>query len=231
MIAFVNYVSRDTPPIDAKKYSSQHLLFHSSVNYNQPGAHVHTLTGNAGDDRFVEALTMLRDFREKLIVPLLYLDNDCVLMSPVDDLFELDFDVGVVYRYEWENDCGPQRCLGGFLFFSGQRLEVELQFLDNLIVKTKEYYAKDKTKWFYDQQAISDFVGAPSRVRLKDHYHYAMPYDPCLKTIDGANFLFLSANQWACPKSYFVPSKIYLYHYNHHLWPSATKKTPGGSVG
>lgn len=232
MLIFANYMSSNTPKEVLTKYTNQHLLFHSTVRYNQPEAYVCLLRGSAGTDRFIEGLNLLKDFRETHQEPTLYMDNDCILMNPVDELFEYDFDVAVIYRYEHTNQHGPQRCLGGFLFFSGRRFDKERQFLDNLILKTEEHYVADKTEWWYDQTAVSSYVGAPSVQRQQFEYHYAIPYEPCVKIVDGVKVLFLSANVWACPRAFYVPPKIILYHYNHHLWLKRNEDIifPSGSV-
>ena len=225
MVVFANYVSFNTPKDALTEYMNRHLLFHSTVRYNQPGSMVYLLKGKADTDRFIEGLNLLKEFRKVQHGPALYLDTDCVLMNPVDELFEYDFDVAVIYRYEQVTGHGNQRCLGGFLFFSGCRLDKELQFLDNLILKTEEHYAVDETKWWYDQTAVSDYVGAPPVPRIQFDYHHATPYEPCVKIVDGVKVLFLSANVWACPRAFYVPPKIIMYHYNHQLWPGAGSRS------
>uniref|UniRef100_A0A6M3L5W0 Nucleotide-diphospho-sugar transferase domain-containing protein n=1 Tax=viral metagenome TaxID=1070528 RepID=A0A6M3L5W0_9ZZZZ len=177
--------------------------------------------GKKGDDRFIESLWMLKDIRIAYNLPIIYLDCDCVIMQEINVFNEYDFDAGVVYRYEWDKDGGSQACLGGFLFLSGRRKDKELQFLDNLIKRTEDFYRWEKEfrkPWWYDQMAVNALVGKPSRERRKEHYYYALPYEPCPKDVDGIRVMFFSANEWACARAYYTPSKVKIIHYNHTIW-------------
>jgi len=160
-VLFLNYLSMNSPKDALLEYKRQHRLFVTSALYIQRNAIVTSMTGVRGDDRFIEALETLKEHKNKYNYPTMYLDSDCVLMNPIDDLFDnYDFDVGVVYRYHWIKDkndimrhlgkkvyrqsTGNHDCLGGFLFFPQKRKDAEEYFLDKLIKKTEEHYMKEK---------------------------------------------------------------------------------------
>lgn len=216
---FINYISDNTPKEAIKKYRKQQLLLHTTIRRVYPESNVLLLRGREGRKRFIEALSLVKTAREKYSGSIFYLDCDCILVERFDHLFEIDFDVAVIYRYRHDKNGGPQDCLGGFLLFSGRRPNVEDRFLDGLIEKTRECYTKDKSKWFYDQIAINKFIGVPPKERIKTEYSFAFPYKPCLKTVNGVIVLYLSANEYACARMFYTPEKVYMYHYNHTVWP------------
>ena len=221
---FVNYISSDSILHKYNNYRKQHFLFASSIRYVDPESTCVLIKGVRKEDRFVEGLENVRKRKKLFTDPLVYVDNDCVLVNKIDWLFDkYDFDVGVIYRYNWETEMGYQDCLGGFLYFSQKRPDVEDMFLDKLIIRTKERFQEEFDNgidpWYYDQLAINDIVGRPPKERTKKQYNYSLPYKPQLKEVDGVKILFLSANQWACPMTYYPPKKIYMYHYNHRIWP------------
>lgn len=229
---FVNYINSKSPKIALQKYLQQHRIFVTSLIARQPGAIASLISGETEGAMFVEALEKLRENKKKFNCPTLYLDNDCIMMNPVDTLFNWDFDVAVVYRFKWEAHGGRQDCLGGFLFFSGKRPDVEDYFLDFLIEHTKKRYdqeiAEGRKPWYYDQLAINDLVGAPPIERSELDYRIAKPYTPCTKEVMGVKVLYLSANEWACPMTIYVPKNIKLIHYNHAHWPIAAAEAANG---
>lgn len=218
-VLFINYLSSDTE--NMKNYKKQHHLFVTTAYYNQPNCRCSLINGQAGKDRFIEGLKLLKEAKTKVNCPVMYLDNDCVLMNRVDPLFDdYDFDVAVVYRFPHETHHGRNDCLGGFLFFSQKRKDAEDQFLHKLITRTEERYQQELDQgidpWFYDQAAINDIVGTPSRERTWNEYSFAFDYEPCPKDVDGIKVLFISANEWACPSTFVrTPQKVYIFHYNH----------------
>ena len=231
MILFVNYINDKSPPEQLSKYRIQHRLFTTSVLVKQPGG-VASLMTTDGPVMFVEALQRLREIKLNYKCPVVYLDNDCVMMNPIDDLFECDFDVAVVYRYRWEEHNGRQDCLGGFLFFSQKNKDVEDRFLASLISKTQEWYDKElemgREPWFYDQLAINDLVGSPNKERNRIGYDLSMPFESQIKNVGDAKILFLSANEWACPLTINLPEKVRIIHYNHAIWPIKYEKDVDG---
>jgi len=220
---FVNYISRKTDPLLLKKYLKQHRIFVTSMLIKQPKDTAVIISGDEYDGMFIEALTKLKEIKKNHDCPVFYLDNDCIIVNPVDELFKYDFDVAVVYRYRWIEHGGFQDCLGGFLFFSGKDKKKEDKFLEMLIEKTTSRFkweiSKNKKPWFYDQLAINDLVGRPPKQRNKLNYNMATPYEPQLKIVKGIKVLFLSANEWACPMCIYLPEKVKIIHYNHGIWP------------
>jgi len=224
-VLFVNYINSKSPKDKLNKYYLQHRLFATSVFAKQPNGIASLISGKK-EKMFVEALTELREIKKRYDHPVFYIDNDCILMDKIDSVFEYDFDVGVIYRYHWEQYGGRHDCLGGFLLFPQKRPDVEDEFLGNLIENTEYWYQKEKKEkkpWFYDQFAISDLVGSPPKERSKFSYEYAMPFEPVVKDVYGAKVLFLSANEWACPMTVHLPEKVKIIHYNHALWPNKYK--------
>ena len=152
-----------------------------------------------------------------------YLDMDCILYRSPKFILKTDFDVGVIYRFNWKQDLGRHDCLGGFLLFPNRRPDVENQFLERLIEKTTEWYEKElsmgQSPWFYDQYAINDLVGQPLKLRTKEEYYIGQDWEPQIKKVDGVRILFLSANVWASPMTIIPRQDLVLIHYNHTLWP------------
>jgi len=231
-VLFVNYISNNTPSELLEDYHRQHRIFVTSALIKQRDGIASLIKGDVKKAFFVEGLELLKEAKKKYDCPVMYLDNDCILMEPVDELFEYDFDVAVVYRYKWEAHGGRQDCLGGFLYFSQKRPEVEDIFLEKLIKKTQKWYSKEiesgSKPWYYDQLAINDLVGSPPIERTKDEYEFALPYSPCIKDVEGVKVLFLSANEWACPMSVNLTEKVRIIHYNHANWPTRYIKDANG---
>jgi len=229
---FINYINNKTPENLLQEYHKQHRIFVTSVLASQPDSIASLITGDSETSFFVDGLEKLREVKKQYPYPIFYLDNDCILLNPVDELQKWDFDVAVVYRHRREQHGGFQDCLGGFLFFSNRRPEKEDLFLRRLIKKTEERYnwelTEGKTPWYYDQLAINDLVGRPPIERNKESYLYAEPYEPCLKNVDGVKVLFLSANEWACPMAVNLPEKVKIIHYNHANWIEKYKKDADG---
>lgn len=231
-MVFVNYINSKSPKRLLQKYVQQHRIFVTSLVSRQPGATAALLSGETEGAMFVEGLEKLREVKPRFDCPVIYLDNDCVMLNPIDDLFNWDFDVALPYRYKWAAHGGRQDCLGGFLFFSGKRPEVENQFLDTLIKTTENWYnweiAEGKKPWYYDQLAINDLVGAPQIERGELEYRFAKPYTPCIKEVDGVKILYISANEYACPMSIDQPKTVRIIHYNHAHWPLGVSQTADG---
>ena len=229
-ILFVNYINKHS--VELKKYLVQNRIFITSMLIKQPSGIASLITGKSKDMMFVEALSRLREIKKKYDMPVFYLDNDCIIMNPVDDLLERDFDVAVIYRYKWLMDLGRNDCLGGFLFFKNQNKDKEDKFLKKLIKETKAFYKKELDEgidpWYYDQYAINNLIGPPPVERNKLNYDLAFYYEPVLKEVDGVKVLYLSANEWACPMTINIPEKVRIMHYNHAIWPSKYKEDADG---
>ena len=223
---FINYLSKKTPEDLLRKYRVQHRLFATSVMMTMPGSIVGIIYGEKGSGRFIEALSRLLDQKKKMAdrnESIYYVDSDCFLYRPIDDILELDFDVAVTYRYKWEEHGGRQDCLGGFLWFSGRRPDVEDEFLETLIAATKKRY-NDEVKrkvvpWYYDQLAINDVVGDSPVSRTHEDYNAGKDFEPQIKLVDGVRVLFLSANIFASPMTIIPRDDVRMVHYNHAYWP------------
>lgn len=78
--------------------------------------------------------------------PVVMLDIDCMVMRPLDDIFEEPFDILLTYR---ANEASPIQ--NGAMYFNAGAKQAALRFLDSA-------YALCKEHWGGDQEAISKAV-------------------------------------------------------------------------
>jgi hypothetical protein len=87
--------------------------------------------------------------------PIVLIDSDIVINGPLDDLFAMDFDVGLT----WRND--PEMPLnGGVLFLGHRRPAAGRAFFRRFFEIYAERYAEHE-KWYGDQLALRDCLTAP----------------------------------------------------------------------
>jgi hypothetical protein len=85
--------------------------------------------------------------------PAFFIDSDILVNEPLDDLFKLDFDIGLTWRKSVDMPIN-----GGFLVINNRRPECVRRFFRIF----QEIYSRDyasQAAWYGDQRALRDCVG------------------------------------------------------------------------
>lgn len=211
MITTVSFLSSQTPPDKKLQYNKQFGLFTQTTKIVYPDANIIRLFGDGAGSGRIDWIRGFIEVRKAIAGPMLMIDSDCVFVKPIDDLFEKDFDVGILYRYNWTVGKHRQDYNTGVVYFSGRRHDKEIEFLNQWLDECRKY-EKDEP-WYYDQIALYKIVGDPPETRTKDGYHFIEPYTAAQR--DG--FLFLDVFEWGCPIIWKIADRARIIHYNHFI--------------
>ena len=202
------YVSKNTPE-HLNVYMTELKLLASSVM--RAGHTFVWLEGTADKEFFMEVVSLTRDFLKDTSGPVFLLDCDCVLFEPID--LEMNFDVGVMYRYDWPQGQYRHDVLGGNLLFTGRDRAKEIKFLTDWLKKSYEILQHDD--WFYTQNALNELVGKAPNPRTTAEYIALKPY-PTQIVNRGLDIAFLDGLMWSCCMMDKMP-QCKIIHYNHAL--------------
>ena len=87
--------------------------------------------------------------------PIVIIDSDILINTPLDPVFNLDFDVALTWRANKD-----QPINGGLLILNNVRPNVSRQFFRKFCSIFRESYS-DQALWYGDQLALRDCVGIP----------------------------------------------------------------------
>ena len=203
------YVSKNTPKEKLDVYMTELKLLASTSS--RLGYTFFWLEGTADKNFFMEVVSLARDFLRETIGPVFLLDCDCVILEPID--LDLNFDVGVMYRYKWQVGNARHDVLGGNLLFTGRDRAKEIQFLTDWFQRSHQILQDDD--WFSTQNALNELVGEAPHPRTTQEYvaHKLYPTQIGHKEHDIA---FLDGLMWSCCMLSKMP-KCKIIHYNHAL--------------